>query len=51
LETCEIEEIKSDRQPAGKHYKPVNFTTHAATLQRGDMIYIFSDGYNSQFGG
>jgi serine phosphatase RsbU (regulator of sigma subunit) len=47
----EIEEIKADKQPIGKfdHGKP--FTTHTFNLQKGDCIYIFSDGYADQFGG
>ena len=50
-ETGKIEEIKSDRQPVGKYYKTVDFNTHSVKLQKGDIIYIFSDGYDSQFGG
>jgi serine phosphatase RsbU (regulator of sigma subunit) len=28
-----------------------NFTTHEVELQKGDLIYIFTDGYSDQFGG
>jgi serine phosphatase RsbU (regulator of sigma subunit) len=28
-----------------------NFTNHSIQLQKGDSIYIFSDGYADQFGG
>ena len=45
-------EIKPDKQPVGYHYgeqKP--FTNHEIKLQKGDTIYIFSDGYQDQFGG
>jgi serine phosphatase RsbU (regulator of sigma subunit) len=29
----------------------VGFTTHNVDAQKGDIVYIFSDGYASQFGG
>ena len=27
------------------------FTNHKIKLKKGDMIYIYSDGYQDQFGG
>lgn len=44
-------EIKADKQPIGKfeHSKP--FVTHNVDLEKGDSIYIFSDGFVDQFGG
>lgn len=47
----EVEEIKADKQPIGKFAMEAPFTTHAAQLNPGDTIYIFSDGYPDQFGG
>ncbi|MCB0408585.1 MAG: tetratricopeptide repeat protein [Flavobacteriales bacterium] len=47
----EIEEIKADKQPIGKYAEPTPYTTHKIELQKGDTIYIFSDGYADQFGG
>ena len=44
-------EIKADKQPIGKFDHPVPYTTHSIELQKGDAIYIFSDGYVDQFGG
>ena len=44
-------EIKADKQPIGKFDNPTPFTTHEIALQKGDSIYIFSDGYADQFGG
>ncbi|MGZ4034548.1 MAG: two-component regulator propeller domain-containing protein [Bacteroidia bacterium] len=47
-----FEEIKADKQPIGISYseqKP--FTTNSLQLQKGDSIYIFTDGYADQFGG
>ena len=46
-----VEEIKADRQPVGKYQLEKDFTTHKIILKKGDKIYIFSDGYESQFGG
>ncbi len=47
----EILETKADKQPIGwfEHAKP--FTTHNFDLQKGDMLYAFTDGYADQFGG
>ncbi len=47
----EIEEIKPNKQPIGKYLVSQPFTTHTIELQKGDSIYIFSDGYADQFGG
>ncbi len=47
----EILETKSDKQPIGVFDNPLPYTTHSFDLQKGDSIYIFSDGYVDQFGG
>jgi len=47
----EIIEIKADKQPVGKHFNRIPFTTHTVPLEKGDSIYIFSDGLCDQFGG
>ena len=46
-------EIKHDKQPIGyeSHREPQPFTTHKLMLKKGDMLYIFSDGLQDQFGG
>lgn len=44
-------EVKADKQPIGKYADPKPFTTHKIKLQQGDMIYIFTDGFQDQFGG
>lgn len=44
-------EIKSDHMPIGVHPKDnVPFTNHVVSLEKGDVLYIFSDGYHSQIG-
>jgi serine phosphatase RsbU (regulator of sigma subunit) len=47
----EIIETKADKQPIGKFEKTKPYTTHTFELQKGDSVYIFSDGYADQFGG
>ena len=47
----EVMEIKADKQPIGKFDDPQPYTTHNLDLKKGDVIYIFSDGYVDQFGG
>jgi serine phosphatase RsbU (regulator of sigma subunit) len=44
-------EYKADKQPIGKGYESKPFTTHEISLQEGDIIYLFTDGYADQFGG
>ncbi len=44
-------EIKPDKQPVGKHLLQKPFTNHHLTLEPGDEIILFSDGYADQFGG
>jgi serine phosphatase RsbU (regulator of sigma subunit) len=47
----EIIETKADKQPIGKFRAATPFTTHTIELEKGDTIYLFSDGYADQFGG
>ena len=44
-------ELKADRQPIGVHRKEKDFTNNIINLQKGDIVYLFSDGYIDQFGG
>jgi serine phosphatase RsbU (regulator of sigma subunit) len=46
-----IEEVKPNKQPIGKYTNPQPFTTHTIELNTGDAIYIFTDGFQDQFGG
>jgi CheY-like chemotaxis protein len=48
----EMEIVKGDRMPIGIHLnfqRP--FTLNELDVQKGDMVYLFSDGYADQFGG
>ena len=48
----EIHEFKPDRHPVGYLTgKQEAFTHHELKLEKGDTVYIFSDGYPDQFGG
>ena len=47
----EMEEIKANKQPIGKHRASAPFTSHEVECQKGDNIYLFSDGFVDQFGG
>ncbi len=50
----EIVVIEADRMPIGIYeysQKPKEFTNYSIELQKGDTLYMFSDGYPDQFGG
>jgi len=51
IQNGEIHEVPADKQPIGKHDKPVPFNTHNLNLQKGDTLYLFTDGFADQFGG
>ena len=51
IRNCEVIETKANKQPIGQFEKPEPYTTHSFDLEKGDTIYIFSDGYIDQFGG
>lgn len=44
-------EIKANKQSIGKTESPTPFTSHCVELSKGDLIYLFTDGYADQFGG
>lgn len=46
-----LTEIKPDKQPIGFYHEIKPFTSHSFQLNKGDSIYIFTDGYADQFGG
>jgi ligand-binding sensor domain-containing protein/serine phosphatase RsbU (regulator of sigma subunit) len=49
-----ITEIKGDRFAIGldeTNFKDQTFKNHLVPIQKGDIIYIFSDGFADQFGG
>lgn len=49
-----LTEIKADKHSIGTVTKEdgvLNYTNHTSRLERGDMIYLFSDGFPDQKGG
>jgi tetratricopeptide (TPR) repeat protein len=50
LGSYKLEEIKANKQTVGKVDTPYPFTTHSFTLNKGDLVYLFTDGYADQFG-
>jgi ligand-binding sensor domain-containing protein/serine phosphatase RsbU (regulator of sigma subunit) len=53
IRNSELIEVKANKFPIGnsKANDGNKFTNHEIPLQKGDTIYIFSDGYCDQFGG
>jgi len=47
-----VVELKADKMPIGIHIvEKESFTNHSINLEVDDTIYLFSDGYQDQFGG
>jgi len=44
-------EIKANKQPVGYYEFSKNFINNSISLEKGDVIYLFSDGFTDQFGG
>ena len=48
----EPHEYHADRMPIGIYYgEKETFTNYAINVKKGDVLYIFTDGYADQFGG
>ena len=48
----QMEEYLADKRPIGYYLgKGLPFTNQKISLQKGDTLYIFTDGYADQFGG
>ena len=49
----EVQKIDGDKYPIGGVQIDAdrNFTLHTFKLEKGDTVYLFSDGYADQFGG
>jgi serine phosphatase RsbU (regulator of sigma subunit)/ligand-binding sensor domain-containing protein len=44
-------EMKQDKMPVGKGEKDVPFSLFDQQFEKGDMLYLYTDGYADQFGG
>jgi serine phosphatase RsbU (regulator of sigma subunit)/streptogramin lyase len=47
----ELEEVKADKQPIGKYEFAQPFVNNEIKVEKGTIIYLFSDGFADQFGG
>jgi serine phosphatase RsbU (regulator of sigma subunit) len=47
----ELNIIKPNRMPIGYFPEKKDFTGHTVKIEKGDVIYLLSDGYSDQFGG
>ncbi len=47
----ELLEFKADKQPIGVYENRIPYTNHKIEIKKGDILYLFSDGYADQFGG
>jgi serine phosphatase RsbU (regulator of sigma subunit) len=43
--------VKGDKQSIGLGHSEFSFTGHEIPLKKGDIVYMFSDGFADQFGG
>lgn len=50
LRAGELIEIKATRNPIGIYIKEQPFKNNNFRLEKGDILYTFSDGYSDQFG-
>ena len=46
-----LEEFKPDKRPISIYPDMNDFTNHEIKVDKGDMLYLFTDGYSDQFGG
>lgn len=46
----ETGEFKVDRQHIGYTDNPKPFTNHTIHLKKGDLVFLYTDGYMEQFG-
>lgn len=46
-----LEELKPDKRPIAIYPDMKEFTNHELVANKGDIFYLFTDGYSDQFGG
>lgn len=49
-DTKTITELKPDKFPVGIYTRESNFSLHEFQLTKGDTLYLYTDGYEDQFG-
>ncbi len=50
-ENADIVEFKGDRMPISYHYKMHRYSQLKISYEKGDKLYLYTDGYIDQFGG
>jgi serine phosphatase RsbU (regulator of sigma subunit) len=50
-ESKKLEELKPDKRPIAIYPDMKKFTNHELRANKGDIFYLFTDGYSDQFGG
>ncbi len=52
IKNGQLEQVKADKMPVAFHIKmDSEFTNHTVKVSKGDCVYLFSDGFQDQFGG
>jgi len=51
IQNNNLVQLVADKMPIGIHGKEQAFKTLTLDINKGDIIYLFSDGYMDQFGG
>lgn len=51
IQNDEIIVLESDRMPVGKGVKQDEFKTYSIDAEKGDFLYLYTDGFLDQFGG
>jgi serine phosphatase RsbU (regulator of sigma subunit) len=47
----QVVKLPKDKMPIGKGEKTQSFTLHTFSANKGDTLYLYTDGYADQFGG
>jgi serine phosphatase RsbU (regulator of sigma subunit) len=51
IRNSEFIELNYDKMPVGLGENTNSFTEHTVKLEKGDQLYLYTDGYADQFGG
>jgi sigma-B regulation protein RsbU (phosphoserine phosphatase) len=51
ISSNEIISLPKDKMPVGKGERMESFKLQSLSLQEGDVLYLYTDGYADQFGG
>jgi len=51
VRNTQLSEIAADKMPIAIYERMREFTNHEIKIEKGDLFYFFSDGYEDQFGG